>query len=60
MLGGITWLATRTRGKLARRRDLPEGRSRWTYLYRAIDRDGNLIGAMLGEHRDMQAKQRSC
>ena len=26
-----------------------------TYLYRAIDRDGNLIDAMLSEHRDMQA-----
>ncbi len=29
-------------------------RGRWTYLYRAIDRDGNLIDAMLSEHRDMQ------
>ena len=28
---------------------------RWTYLYRAIDRDGNLIDAMLSEHRDMKA-----
>ena len=27
----------------------------WCYLYRAIDRDGNLIDAMLSEHRDMQA-----
>ena len=27
----------------------------WTYLYRAIDRDGNLIDAMLSEHRDMRA-----
>ena len=27
----------------------------WTYLYRAIDRDGNLIDAMLSEHRDMKA-----
>ncbi len=26
-----------------------------TYLYRAIDRDGNLIDAMLSEHRDMKA-----
>ena len=26
----------------------------WCYLYRAIDRDGNLIDAMLSEHRDMQ------
>ena len=27
----------------------------WCYLYRAIDRDGNLIDAMLSEHRDMKA-----
>ena len=30
-------------------------RGRWTYLYRAVDRDGNLIDAMLSEHRDMKA-----
>jgi len=30
-------------------------RGRWTYLYRAIDRDGNLIDAMLSQHRDMKA-----
>ena len=30
-------------------------RGRLTYLYRAIDRDGNLIDTMLSEHRDMQA-----
>ena len=30
-------------------------RGRCCYLYRAIDRDGNLIDAMLSEHRDMQA-----
>jgi len=30
-------------------------RGRWTYLYRAIDRDGNLIDAMLSEHHDSQA-----
>ncbi|WP_284948302.1 IS6 family transposase [Acidisoma cladoniae] len=30
-------------------------RGRWCYLYRAVDRDGNLIDAMLSEHRDMQA-----
>ena len=28
---------------------------RWTYLYRAIDRDGNLIDAMLSQHRDIKA-----
>jgi transposase-like protein len=32
-------------------------RGRWAYLYRAIDRDGNLIDAMLSEHRDMAAAQ---
>jgi putative transposase len=30
-------------------------RGRWCYLYRAIDRDGNRIDAMLSEHRDMPA-----
>jgi transposase-like protein len=30
-------------------------RGRWCYLYRAIDRDGNLIDAMLSEKRDMRA-----
>ncbi len=30
-------------------------RGRWTYFYRAIDRDGNLVDAMLSEHRDMNA-----
>jgi transposase-like protein len=32
-------------------------RGRWAYLYRAIDRDGNLVDAMLSEHRDMAAAQ---
>src|SRR3712207_6522264 len=31
---------------------------RWCYLYRAIDRDGNLIDVMLSEKRDMTAAQR--
>ncbi len=30
----------------------------WKYLYRAIDRDGNLIDSMLSEKRDMDAAQR--
>jgi putative transposase len=30
-------------------------RGRWCYLYRAVDRDGNLIDAMLSDHRDMKA-----
>ena len=30
----------------------------WCYLYRAIDRDGNLVNSMLSETRDMDAAQR--
>ena len=30
-------------------------RGKWSLLYRAIDRDGHLIDAMLSEHRDMAA-----
>jgi transposase-like protein len=30
-------------------------RGRWCYLYRAIDRNGDLIDTMLSEHRDMAA-----
>ena len=30
-------------------------RGRWAYLYRAIDRDGDLVDTMLSEHRDMAA-----
>jgi putative transposase len=32
-------------------------RGRWCDLYRAIDRDGNLVDTMLSEHRDMAAAQ---
>ena len=32
-------------------------RGRWCYLYRAIDRAGNLVDTMLSEHRDMAAAQ---
>jgi transposase-like protein len=32
-------------------------RGRWCYLYRAIDRHGDLIDTMLSEHRDMAAAQ---
>src|SRR5436309_383030 len=28
---------------------------KWCYLYRAIDRDGNLVDSMLSQHRDMDA-----
>ena len=31
---------------------------RWCYLYRAIDREGNLVDSMLSETRDMDAAQR--
>ena len=31
---------------------------RWCYLYRAIDRDGNLLDSMLSEHRDRDAARR--
>jgi len=31
---------------------------RWCYLYRAIDRDGNLLDSMLSEHRDREAARR--
>ena len=30
-------------------------RGQWRYLYRAIDRDGALVDAMLSEHRDLAA-----
>jgi hypothetical protein len=30
-------------------------RGKWAYLYRAIDRDGNLIDATLSEHRNLAA-----
>jgi putative transposase len=32
-------------------------KGRWHYLYRAIDRDGNLVDAMLSATRDMEAAQ---
>ena len=31
---------------------------RWRYLYRAGDREGNLVEALLSERRDMDAAQR--
>lgn len=30
-------------------------KGKWCYLYRAIDRDGNLVDSMLSEKRDMEA-----
>lgn len=31
---------------------------KWCYLYRAIDRDGNLVDSMLSEHRDMTSAKK--
>ncbi len=31
---------------------------KWCYLYRAIDKDGNLVDSMLSEHRNMEAAKR--
>jgi putative transposase len=33
-------------------------KGKWCYLYRAIDRDGNLVDSMLSEKRDMAAAKR--
>ena len=43
---GTSWYVDETYQKV---------RGRWVYFYRAVDRDGNLIDAMLSEHRDMKA-----
>ncbi len=31
---------------------------KWRYLYRAVDRDGNLVDSMLSKRRDMVAPKR--
>jgi len=46
---GTKWHADETYSKV---------HGRWCYLYRAIDRDGNLVEALLSETRDMAAAQR--
>src|SRR5216684_604864 len=33
-------------------------KGKWCYLYRAIDRDGNLVDSLLSEKRDMEAAKR--
>ena len=33
-------------------------KGKWSYLYRAIDREGNLVDSMLSATRDMAAAQR--
>jgi putative transposase len=45
---GVSWHVDETYLKV---------RGQWCYLYRAVDRDGNLIDTMLSEHRDMKAAQ---
>jgi putative transposase len=52
-------LRRRRKGKIGRSWYLDETYIRvhgcWKYLYRAIDRDGALVDAMLSEHRDLAA-----
>ena len=47
--GGRSWYLDETYVKVA---------GRWCYLYRAIDRDGQLLDSMLSEHRDRSAARR--
>ena len=47
--GGTKWHADETYLRV---------NGRWCYLYRAIDREGNLVEALLSEQRDMAAAQR--
>ncbi|MCH7641695.1 MAG: IS6 family transposase [Chloroflexi bacterium] len=55
-------LRARRRGKSGRSWYLDETYvkvgGRWCYLYRAIDRDGNLLDTMLSERRDREAARR--
>jgi hypothetical protein len=44
--GGVSWYADETYVKV---------QGRWCYLYRAIDREGNLLDAMMSETRDLEA-----
>src|SRR3954464_5429576 len=50
------------KGKMGRRWYVDETyikvRGKWCYLYRAIDREGNLVDSMLSATRDMDAAQR--
>ena len=47
--GGVKWHADETYLRVD---------GHWCYLYRAIDRDGNLVEALLSKKRDMDAAQR--
>ena len=55
-------LRAKRRGKAGRSWYLDETyikvSGRWRYLYRAIDREGNLLDSMLSEHRDKHAARR--
>jgi putative transposase len=55
-------LRARRRGKAGRSWHVDETYvkvgGKWCYLYRATDRDGNLVDSMLSEHRDMEAAKR--
>src|SRR3954470_18946127 len=46
--GGRSWYIDETYLKV---------QGRWCYLYRAIDRNGNLVDVLFSEHRDMVAAQ---
>lgn len=46
---GTSWYADETYLKV---------NGKWCYLYRAVDRNGNLVDSMLSEHRDMEAAKR--
>jgi transposase-like protein len=46
---GVSWYLDKTYVKVA---------GRWCYLYRAIDRDGDLLDSMLSAHRDKHAARR--
>src|SRR5215210_6926839 len=52
-------LRTRRKGKAGRSWHVDETYlkvgGKWSYLYRAIDREGNLVDSMLSEHRDMDS-----
>jgi len=51
-------LCARRRGQHDTKWHADEIEGRWCYLYRAIDRDGNLVDALLSEKRDMAVAQR--
>src|SRR4029453_4228589 len=57
----IKHLRCKRKGKVGRRWYVDETylkvKGKWCYLYRAIDRDGNLVDSMLSATRDMAAAQ---